>query len=73
MTILFDAAAPVKPARRFGAGLLATYPTHRVDYSADDAAWWAEESARLDALDRHADRLAAESHATDRLSRGLCC
>lgn len=43
MSILQTTARRVKPARRnrFGAGILPTYPTYRVDFSAADAAWLA--------------------------------
>ena len=74
MTTLYDATRPVKtarPARRFGAGILATAPTYRVDYSAADAAWLAADNARRVAEDRELDRMAREAAALDGLTRGL--
>lgn len=70
MTILFDARRPVKSARRFGAGLLASVPTEPAPFpSFDDAAWWAYESARAE--DARLDRQAAEAEATARHEMGL--
>ena len=72
MTILFDATRPVKttrPARRFGAGILATRPVYTSDHTAADEAWWAAESARLE--DARFDWMAAETAALDSLTRGL--
>lgn len=72
MTTLFDATRPVKttrPARRFGAGILPTYPVYMSDHTAADEAWWAAESARME--DARIDRQAAESAALDALTRGL--
>jgi hypothetical protein len=71
MTILYDATRPVKTTRRFGAGILATYPTYRVDYSAADAAWLAADNARREAENRMFDRMAREAAALDALTRGL--
>ena len=71
MTILFDATRPVKtsrPARRFGAGLLATLPTYRTGHTSADAVWWAAESARLE--DARFDRTAGESAFMDRYEAG---
>ena len=73
MTILFDARCPVKPARRFGAGILATRPTYRAPYTSADLAWLAADNARRDAENRHYDAMADEAAALDRLERGLCC
>ena len=72
MTTLYDATRPVKtarPARRFGAGILATYPVYTSDHTAEDEAWWAAESARME--DARIARQAAESIALDALTRGL--
>ena len=46
----------------------------KVEPSAEDRAWWAAESARLESarLDRHYDDLAGESAALDRHEAGLC-
>jgi hypothetical protein len=46
---------------------------HRYAPSPDDRAWWAAEIERLESarIDRDADRRAAESDATDALTRGL--
>ena len=71
MTMIFDATCPVKSTRRFGAGLLATLPTYRVDYTAADEAWLIEDNARREAFDRLTDRRYTESAAVDALSRGL--
>ena len=48
MTILFDVRRKVKPARRFGAGLLAYAPMYRVEYTAADADWLAAERQRIE-------------------------
>jgi hypothetical protein len=70
MTILFDATAPVKTARRpFGAGILPTRPVYTAPFTADDAAWWAANAPSAGEPDW--DALAAESYATDALSLGL--
>jgi hypothetical protein len=69
MTTLYDATRPVKSARRFGAGILATRPVYTVDHTAEDAAWWAAESSRM--KDARIDRQAAESAALDALTCGL--
>lgn len=71
MTTLYHFASPVKPARRFGAGLLRSLPTYRADHTASDAAWWAAECARLE--DARLDQRAAESAAMDRMEAGMCC
>ena len=73
MTILYPAPAPVKSARRFGAGLLASLPAYRADHTAADEAWLVHDNARREAENRHYDAMAAESAALDRLERGLCC
>ena len=73
MTILFDASAPVKSARRFGAGLLPSRPSYRAPYTAADAEWLIADNARRDAENRHYDRLAAESAAMDRIESGIAC
>ena len=62
---------PVKSTRRFGAGLLATYPTYRVNHTAADEAWLIEDNAQRDAESRMIDRRYFESAAVDALSRGL--
>lgn len=63
--------APVKTARRFGQGILPTYPTYRADQTASDTAWWTAETARSE--DAHYDRLYRESLAQSRLDAGVCC
>jgi hypothetical protein len=77
MTTLYHFAAPVKPARRFGAGLLAARPSYRADHTAADEAWLVEDNARRERaareLDRLVDELYEESEATRRLEAGLCC
>jgi hypothetical protein len=69
MTTLFDATRPVKTARRFGIGILATHPVYPADHTTEDEAWWAAESARME--NARFDRMAAESTAVDALTRGL--
>lgn len=61
MTILFDAAAPVKSTHNtFGRGLLRSLP-HAVDasHTASDEAWLVADRARREEDARY-DRLAAE-------------
>ncbi len=70
MTTLFHSAAPVKTARRFGAGLLASRPAYRAPYTAADLAWLAADDARRE--DEHFDRMAEDSTALDRASLGYC-
>lgn len=68
MTTLYASTRPVKSARPFGLGLLASSPVVRVDYSAADAAWWAAESAAAE--DRRLDALAEEARQMDRIQAG---
>ena len=70
MTTLFNSAAPVKSARRFGAGILSARPSYRADHTASDEAWWAAESVRAE--NARFDRLAEESAALSRHEAGLC-
>ncbi len=70
MTILYPALSPVKPARRFGAGLLASRPAYRAPYTEADLAWLAADDARRE--DEHFDRMAEDSTALDRVSLGYC-
>lgn len=72
MTILYPAPRPVKPARtarRFGAGILASAPTYRVERTLEDEQWWAAECDAAES--RRLDRLAAEAWATHLHERGL--
>ena len=72
MTILYPVPTPVKssrPARLFGAGILAARPTYAAPYTAADEAWLIEDNARRE--DARFDAMAAESVALDALSRGL--
>jgi hypothetical protein len=39
LIVLFN-SAEVARSRPFGRGLLRSLPTYRVDYTADDDAWW---------------------------------
>lgn len=71
MTILYPAIAPVKTARRFGAGVLRSLPSARVPFTASDLAWLAADNARRE--DEHFDRMAEESAALGRMESGLCC
>jgi hypothetical protein len=74
MTTLFDATRTRKSNRRFGVGILPSTPHFRLNHTAADEAWWAAESNRpTTAYDLAMDHQAAESLATDRLERGLCC
>lgn len=66
MTILYPAPAPVKTARRFGAGIL---PTRPFEPTPEERAWWAAESARLE--DARLDRMAEESAFMDRYEAGI--
>jgi hypothetical protein len=70
-TILYDATRTVKPARRFGAGLLATRPAYTAPFTASESAWWAAESARVESA--RFDRLAGESAALDLMEAGISC
>lgn len=71
MTTLFNSAAPVKPARKFAAGVLASRPAYSAPYTAADLAWLVEDDARREAADREFDRLAAESAFMDRYEAGI--
>ena len=87
MTILFDATAPVKSSKPFGAGLLPAPASRPIaepapsrprpfEPSATDRAWWAKESARLEAERiisrvRELEYRAAESAAVDSLCGGF--
>ncbi len=73
MTILFDAAAPVKPARPFAAGLIPSARPRAFEPSAEDRAWWAAECERIEAarLNAHYDAMAEESAAQARIDRGI--
>jgi hypothetical protein len=73
VTILYPAPRQIKSPRKFAAGLLATRPAYRTDYSASDAEWNAAQNAARAALDKRADRMANEARALDRLSSGYCC
>lgn len=72
MTILFDATVPVKTARRFGSGILPTYPAYRAEFSAADLEWLAADNARREAADRVADLRWVESVTMDRIESGYC-
>ena len=80
MTILFDATVAVKPARnarRFGQGLLATYPTYRSDHTAADAAWLLADDLRREeaakaAFNAELEAMFEESLAVERMSLGYC-
>jgi hypothetical protein len=74
MTILFDAARKVKPARPFAAGLSFA---RRADHTAADARWWAENSpANRDGFhvtgpsDAALELAAGAALAEDRMSAG---
>jgi hypothetical protein len=73
MASLHTTTRPVKtarPARRFGAGILAALPVYQADYTAADASWWAAESDADE--NAHYDALAGESAALARHEAGLC-
>jgi hypothetical protein len=81
MTILFDTTRTVKAARRtrkpFGAGIAPAGRPRAAAPTADDRAWWAQESNR-DARDYEVigpgwDVQAELSAARDRLEAGYCC
>ncbi len=61
MTILFDPAVRVKPAHRFGAGLLRSLPTYRSPVSSADEAWLVADNARREREERLAAREQAEA------------
>lgn len=69
MTTIYHFAAPVKSARRFGAGLTRYVPTYRADHSASDEAWLIQDNIRREAA--HFDRMAEEAAAMDLYERGL--
>jgi len=71
MTILYPAPAPVKTARRFGAGILPPRPVRPFEPTPEERAWWAAESARLEENARF-DQMAGESAYLDRHEAGLC-
>jgi hypothetical protein len=75
MTILYDATRPVKPTRRFGAGLLAYAPNHRNPYTVADEAEYLQDLADRDQavrdFDQHLEERALMSLARDRAERGL--
>ena len=71
MTILFDAAAPVKSVRNtFGRGLLRSTP-HTVDatHTAADEAWLIADRARREE-DARFDRMAAQREAERLMEAG---
>jgi hypothetical protein len=74
-TILFDATRPVKttrPARRFGSGILATYPHYMAPFTAADATFWAAESDRLERVRTiRTARIDREAVALNRLTSGV--
>ena len=71
MLILFAATRRINHNPSFGRGILASQPTQRVDYSASDAAWWAQESDRLEQQreDARIDALAVEHGYCDEAER----
>jgi len=72
MTTLFNSAAPVKTARKFAAGVLASLPAYSAPYTSADLAWLIEDNARREVADRAFDRMASESAFMDRYESGLC-
>jgi hypothetical protein len=72
---LFYQGPPVAPAREklsrkpFGAGILRSLPTYRLDCTFEDESWWAEEARREE--DRMIDRLGREYEAQQRMEMGL--
>ena len=73
MTILYSSAAPVKTERRFGAGILPTYPVHTAPYTSADLEWLAADDRRREAEDRRFDAMAEESAYLDRHEAGIVC
>lgn len=72
MTILFDAARPVKSIN-FGRGILASRPTYRTTYTAADDAWRIADNARREAENRRLDAMAGEAAAMGWFDRGIAC
>lgn len=71
-TVRTAARKSTRPARRpFGAGILFSMPSYRLDCTLQDDAWWAEESRREE--DKMLDRMAAEFEAQERIDAGLDC
>jgi hypothetical protein len=72
MITLFDATRPVKPSRRFGAGLLAYVPHVQHAYEPTEADWAGlrEIEARRDAANRRIDCRASEAAAHARYENG---
>jgi hypothetical protein len=68
LTILFTSTAPVKPARKFGRGILPPPRAETFEPSAEDRRWAAEHLGEPDY-----DALAAEAAALDRYERGYVC
>jgi hypothetical protein len=61
----------IRPASRFGAGLVRALPSYRTSYTFSDAQWWAAEQAAAE--DRRWDALADQAAFQDRYERGLAC
>jgi hypothetical protein len=66
-----------RPATQFGAGILPTYPTHRLPVLVSDLEWWAQESntntsdfSPDDYYDALADEAALASAMLDRYTQG---
>jgi hypothetical protein len=72
---IFYQGPPVAPVRvplsrkPFGAGILRSLPTYRLDCTFEDESWWAEEARREE--DRMIDRLGREYEAQQRMEMGL--
>lgn len=61
-----------RPAGRFGAGILATRPVVKVDYTASDEAWYVATLATAETdEDRYYDAMEAEAITLARIDMGL--
>jgi hypothetical protein len=65
--ILYDSRTPVKPTRRFGAGIT---PRTMVFIPSDEDLSWAAAEFDADGYNRYLDELALESARQARLERG---
>ena len=73
MAIIYPSpTSSTKSARRFGSGILASLPSHKTDYTSEDASWWAAQLASIAERDSHLDQMALEAEAVDRLVSSCC-
>ena len=65
-----DIVNQIRPPLRLG--ILATLPSHKTDYTSEDASWWAAQLASIAERDSHLEQMAQEAEAVDRLVAGCC-